>query len=122
MPAMMQVPPTQIRALIRLLSDEDYRVAQAIAGKLIEIGEHAVPMLREAEIEQPDTAHRIRQVLEDIHGQRLEQEFHTLSVMDDESLDLEAGAFLIARFAYPDLEVPAYRRMLDSMAQELAER
>jgi len=35
---------------------------------------------------------------------------------------LETGAFLIARFAYPDLDVPAYVDMLDAMAREVRER
>jgi regulator of sirC expression with transglutaminase-like and TPR domain len=118
----MQVPETQIRALIRLLSDDDQRVAQTIAGKLVEVGDRAVPMLREAEIEHPAMAERIRRVLDDIHGQRLEAEFHGLSASSDETLDLETGAFLIARFAYPELDARAYRRMLDSMAAEICER
>ena len=119
---MVQMPETQIRALIRLLFDEDYRVVRTITGKLVEIGDRAVPMLREAEIEQPEMAERIRAVLEDIQGQRLEGEFHELSAADDESLDLEAGAFLIARSAYPDLDHARYRRLMDAMAEEVAER
>lgn len=116
------MPETQIRALIRLLSDDDQRVAQTIAGRLVEVGDRAVPMLREAEIEQPSMAERIRRVLDDIQGQRLEGEFHALSAATDETLDLETGAFLIARFAYPELDARAYRRILDSMAAEICER
>src|SRR5438094_10408211 len=97
---MIQVPETQIRALIRLLSDDDHRVAQTITGKLVEIGDRAIPILREAEIEQPEMAERIRLVLEDIHGQRLEGEFYELSAADDDTLELEVGAILIARSAY----------------------
>src|SRR5438128_1614297 len=69
---MLSVPEPQIRALIRLLSDGDERVARTIAGKLAEIGEPAVPLLREAELEQPEMAARISEVLDDIQGQRLE--------------------------------------------------
>jgi regulator of sirC expression with transglutaminase-like and TPR domain len=119
---MSLVPNTEIRALIRLLSDEDRRVAQTIAGRLVDIGDRAVPMLREAELEQPAMAERIRRVLDDIHGQQLESEFHSLSSCSDESLDLELGAFLIARFAYPDMEVLRYARILDEMAGEVRER
>ena len=119
---MIQVPETQIRALIRLLSDDDHRVAQTITGKLVEIGDRAIPMLREAEIEQPEMAERIRLVLEDIHGQRLEGEFHELSAADDDNLDLEAGAILIARSAYPELDPERCRAIMDAMAVEIAER
>jgi len=116
------LPVTQIKALIRLLSDEDQRVARTIAGKLTEIGDPAVPLLREAEIEQPEMAARISEILDDIRAQRLEGEFHVLSAYDDDCLDLETGAFLIARFAYPDLDVPVYVDMLDAMAREVRER
>jgi regulator of sirC expression with transglutaminase-like and TPR domain len=116
------MPDTQIRALIRLLSDEDQRVAHTIAGKLVEIGDRAIPMLREAEIEQPEMAQRFRQVLEDIHGQHLEEECHALSACEDDNLDLEGGAFLIARLAYPEMNSFRYSGILDAMAGELQAR
>src|SRR2546422_8048150 len=119
---MLSIPEPQIRALIRLLSDEDARVARTIAGKLAEIGEPAVPLLREAEIEQPEMAARISEILDDIQGQRLEGEFHAISACDDEDLDLETGAFLIARFAYPQLDVATYVERLDAMALEVRGR
>jgi regulator of sirC expression with transglutaminase-like and TPR domain len=119
---MLSLPETQIKALIRLLSDEDERVARTIAGKLTEIGAPAVPLLREAEIEHPVMAARISGILDEIRGQRLEGDFHALSACDDDNLDLEAGAFLIARFAYPDLEASSYGDVLDAMAREVRER
>ncbi|HEV8243172.1 MAG TPA: transglutaminase-like domain-containing protein [Nitrospirales bacterium] len=119
---MLSMPETQIKALIRLLSDENERIARAIAGKLTEVGDPAVPLLREAEIEQPAMAARISGILDDIRGQRLEGDFHALSACDDDDLDLEAGAFLIARFAYPDLEASTYGDVLDAMAREVRER
>jgi len=119
---MLSQPEIQIRALIRLLSDEDERIARTIAGKLTEIGDPAVPLLREAEIEQPEMAARISGIMDDIRGQRLEGDFHTLSACDDDNLDLEAGAFLIAQFAYPDLEASSYGDVLDAMAREVRER
>src|SRR5712691_328891 len=120
--SMLSFPEIQIRALIRLLSDEDARVARTIAGKLAEIGEPAVPLLREAEIEQPEMAARISEILDDIQGQRLEGDFHALSACDDENLDLETGAFLIARFAYPEPDMAAHVAMLDAMAREVRDR
>src|SRR2546427_1618280 len=119
---MLSTPEPQIRALIRLLSDEDERVARTIAGKLAEIGAPAVPLLREAEIEQPEMAARISEILDDIQGQRLEGEFHALSASEDEDLDLETGAFLIARFAYPNLNVAPCVKLLDAMAREVRDR
>lgn len=118
----MLVNESQIRALIRLLADEDERIVRTISGKLIDIGASAVPLLQEAEIEQPEMADRIAGVLEEIRGGKLEEELQQLLAAPDGHMDLEAGAFLLARYAYPSLEVAAYGRQLDEMAQEVRER
>lgn len=118
----MLVNESQIRALIRLLADEDERIVRTISGKLIDIGPSAVPLLQEAEIEQPEMADRIAGVLEEIRGGKLEEELQQLLAAPDGHVDLEAGAFLLARYAYPSLEVAAYGRQLDEMAQEVRER
>lgn len=118
----MIVPESQIRALIRLLSDEDDRIVRTISGKLIDIGPSAVPLLQEAEIEQPEMAGRIASVLEEIHGGKLEDELTNLAALSDQSANLESGAFVFARHAYPALDVDHYRSQLDSMAQEVRAR
>jgi regulator of sirC expression with transglutaminase-like and TPR domain len=118
----MVVNESQIRALIRLLGDEDEKIVKTISGKLVDIGTTAVPLLQEAEIEQPEMAERIASVLEEIRGGRLEDELVQLSALPDGQMDLERGAFLIARYAYPSLDVPSYRRQLDEMAQEVRDR
>lgn len=112
----------KIRALIRLLSDNDDRIAKTISSRLIEMGDCAIPLLLEAEIEQPAMACRIEQVLDEIRGNRLEEELRQLVRAPDEQPDLEAGAFLIARYAYPGLDVERYRRQLDDMAAEIRDR
>lgn len=119
---MMPTSGNQIKALIRLLSDENERIAKAISEKLVEIGDPAVPLLQEAEIEQPEMARRIEAVLDEIRGGRLEEELRDLAARPDDQMDVEQGAFLIARYAYPSLEVPAYARTLDEMAAEVRNR
>lgn len=119
---MMPTSGNQIKALIRLLSDENERVAKAISEKLVEIGDPAVPLLQEAEIEQPEMARRIEAVLDEIRGGRLEEELRDLAARPDDHMDVEQGSFLIARYAYPGLEVPAYARTLDEMAAEVRAR
>ncbi len=113
---------TQIKALIKLLEDENARVVATIRHKLVEIGGPAVPWLQEAEIERPDMAARIAGVLDEIRGSQLEREFAALAVQPDDRLDLERGVFLLARFAYPALDVPAYVGRLDAMAADIQDR
>jgi regulator of sirC expression with transglutaminase-like and TPR domain len=81
-----------------------------------------VPLLQEAEIEQPDMADRIVTVLEEIRGTKLEEELRDLIALPDDRIDLETGAFLLARYAYPMLDVPAYRGQLDRMAQHVRDQ
>lgn len=110
---------SQIRALIRLLGDEDDRIVRTISGRLIDYGDSAVPLLQEAEIEQPDMANRIATILEEIRGTRLEDELRDLVTRPDEGIDLESGAFLLARYAYPSLDAGRYSQQLDEMGREL---
>lgn len=119
---MPPVGESQIKALIKLLADENAKVARVVGEKLVEIGDPAVPLLLEAEIEQPEMAQRIEAVLDEIRGSRLEEELRRLQDGDEDRLDLEQGAFLIARYAYPGLDVAAYVRTLDAMAQEVRDR
>ena len=118
----MSASETQIKALIRLLSDENERIARTVADKLIEIGDCAVPLLQEAELEQPEMAQRIDRVLDEIRGCRLEEELRAMAARPDDAMDLEAGAFLLARYAYPNLDVLHYRRQLDALAAEVRGR
>ena len=118
----MVIPESQIRALIRLLSDEDDRIVRTISGQLIIIGPPAVPLLQEAEIEQPEMADRIASVLEEIRWGKLEEELVELAAQPDQTMSLETGAFLIARHAYPALDVAQYLSQLDRMAQEVRAR
>ena len=116
-------PDNQIKALIKLLSDENDRVARTIEEKLVEIGDPAIPLLLEAEIEQPEMAQRIEGVLDEIRGGRLEDELRMLvGAPGNQQPDLERGAFLIARYAYPGLDVEGYVRKLDAMAEEVLDR
>ena len=119
---MMPTNENQIKALVRLLSDENDRVVRTISDRLIEIGDSAVPFLQEAELEQPEMARRIEGILDEIRGARLEDELKVLASVADEHVDLEKGAFLLARYAYPTIDVGAYSRQLDDMAAEMRDR
>jgi regulator of sirC expression with transglutaminase-like and TPR domain len=118
----MLVNENQIRAMIRLLADEDEKIVKTITSKLVDLGPSALPLLHEAEIEQPEMADRIATILEEIRGGQLEEELRFLVALPGEQVDVEAGAFLLARYAYPNLEVGTYTNQLDGMAREVRER
>ncbi|NJN70597.1 MAG: hypothetical protein HC801_10200, partial [Nitrospira sp.] len=65
---------------------------------------------------------RIASVLEEIRGGKLEDELTNLVTRSNASVCLETGAFLIARYAYPTLDVVNYREQLNMMADEVRAR
>src|SRR4029079_4912033 len=95
----MLVNESQIRALIRLLADEDEKIVRTISGRLIDIGPTAVPLLQEAEIEQPEMAHRLVSVLEEIRGGDLEDELKQRTALPDRLVDLHERDLLTDRHA-----------------------
>lgn len=119
---MTDVDDKDIRALIRLLSDNDDRIVKTISEKLVEAGCTAIPLLQQAEVEQPGMAARIAAVLDDIRGGAIERDLEDLLRGDPDHLDLERGAFLLARYACPELDEARYVRKLDEMAGEARDR
>src|SRR4051812_6851683 len=113
-------PVTQERAaaLVSLLADETAKVRDAAQAALV-AGEWTPDELRSLaeSIDDPSLRARVRAGLETVRLARLESELRTLV---NDKPDLETGAFLLARFEYPDLDVRGYRGQLDSMAAALA--
>ena len=114
--------PNTINALLRLLSDPNERVAATIQEQLVHIGESTLPYLDAAEQQDPTLAERLAGVREEIRFSGLRREFQQLHAVGQESIDLEVGAFLIAKSAYPSLDVAAYRQQIDHLAQEVQPR
>jgi len=111
-----------IGSLIALLEDEDQEIVDTIAGHIVNIGAAAVPYLREATATQPTLAHRIEPVVEEIRVNELGNAFLGLSKHGDTKTGLEVGAFLLAQFGHPNVDVQAYSEKLDAMAKEARER
>lgn len=110
-----------IEALLHLLSDQDPRIVRQIHQHLVDAGPKAVPFLREAlgDCDDPALATRIHAVIGDIAQTDAERHWHALLKTSEQELDLEAGAFLIARTGDPQMETTPYRQQLDDMAAEL---
>lgn len=110
-----------IAALIHLLSDHDPRVARHVHQHLVDAGREAVPFLRTAlnDCDDPTLAARLLSVIGDIAQAEVEQDWDTLLKTSEGELDLEAGAFLIARAGDPHVDTAPYRQRLDAMAAEL---
>jgi len=107
---------SEIDSIVRLLDDPDAEVQSSVRARLEELGRDALPDLRSAREEaDPDLRDQIDDVVHDLHLSDLERAWH--SVMSAEEVDLERGAFLIALYRYPTLDIPAYRETLDEFAE-----
>ena len=108
----------RIQALIHLLGDEDFEIRKVAREHLIRIGSKATDILDEVVHTDCDGKTRIqaRTILDHINRQELIQAFHILAVWNDENIDLEKGAYLLARFAFPKLEQHEIVSELDRLA------
>jgi len=94
----------ELEALINLLEDPDKMVSDPVSNRLIEMGEGVVvPLERRWEATlKPELQERIENVIKQIQFNVLIRDMDRWSSSGGN--DLLFGAFLVARFQYPDLE------------------
>ena len=111
---------SELRALVRLL-DEEEKNAAVIKEHLLAAGAAALPYLDEAlHSPNPIVRDRAGQVVAKLRFQELVKAFERFAALADWEMDLEAGVFLVARYAYPDLDTSAYSSELDRIAAAVA--
>lgn len=120
----MKKSSNEIRALITLLGDEDNHVRDIAREQLLQIGLEAEEYLRAATVADLEGKVRIeaRHVLERIRRDDLIGSFYLLGLMEDEQIDLEHAAFLLARVGYADLQIEPWQQELDRLAKSIASR
>jgi regulator of sirC expression with transglutaminase-like and TPR domain len=114
---------SQRLALISLLGDDDPEVYSTVRHKLISCGKRVLEWLQPLSLD-PDPVRR-RRALEIIrHFGRADADDRFLSfcLSHGQEFDLETGAWLLARTFTPDINVSAYRAMLDDYAGAVRER
>ena len=93
----------EIKVLIDLLDDPDQEVFKVVSEKLLQRGIEAVPSLEkawESSLNQ-DLQEKIEELIHNIQFGYVGQELH--SWVKGGSKNLLYGAYLIARYQYPDL-------------------
>jgi regulator of sirC expression with transglutaminase-like and TPR domain len=111
----MASPVSEIAALVRLLDDPDETVQERVRSRLEELGRDALPALRAVrEDAGPEVRDQIDAVVHDLHLADVRRAWN--AVLGSESVDLERGAFLLALYRFPTLDVEAYRERLDALA------
>ncbi|MFQ5628710.1 MAG: SirB1 family protein [bacterium] len=117
------VSDNKIRALIKLLGDDDARIRKVAKQQLFFIGKDAISYLDEIARADSDGRIRIeaRGLLHNILREDLLRTFHLIAVWEDHQIDLEQGAYLLAKFAYPNLVKSEITDGLDRLAERVAE-
>ena len=89
--------------MITLLGDEDGNIKEIARNKLLEYGESASPLLKEAAFNDYEGRVRIeaQAILEELRLEALALQFRELS--DSPTFNLEKGCFLLAQIEYPRL-------------------
>ncbi|MDD5629767.1 MAG: transglutaminase-like domain-containing protein [Elusimicrobia bacterium] len=109
---------TEIRSLVSLLDEEDPRNLDRIQRDILEVGAPALPFLDELRVSgAPDVTARADALARRLHFHALQDDFRRLAAAS--APDLESGAWLVARFGYPDLDEAACRGRLDALAEQV---
>ncbi len=108
----------EISALIRLLDDSDMEVYGQIRDRLLHYGKQAIPFLENAWGGSLDAVmqNRIEAVIHEIQFEDLKRELRVW--VETGGLDLLRGAYLIARYQYPDLQEETIRHQLEGIRRD----
>lgn len=115
------MPEREIAALLTLLEDENRDVATAARGRLVALGDQALPALDAAAVAE-DAHVRIhaRAARASILAERAEGAL--VARLSRGALDLEACAIELAATDRPDLDADALRRRLDELGDRVRAR
>lgn len=103
---------SELNALIQLLDDNDQEVFRHVHDKLMSFGIEVIPKLEEAwSADLPASTHeRLEEIIHKIQFDSLTKEWKLW--LSSEKPDLFTGAFLIAKYFYPDADLnDALKRM-----------
>ena len=117
---MSTIDPKELQSLVRLLDDEE-NIYAAVQQRLLGMGSEIVPLLREiAETGSLLMRERAKEITDQIAIAELRTQIRDLvGHVEHGDIDLERGAFIIARYQYPGLDTKHYTELLNSYAAEL---
>jgi len=112
----------QREALLKLLDDEDPEIVRVARQRLIAEGEVLIPWLRPHTLSNnPNLRRRTREILLHFEARDADQRMRTFCRRAGEDLDLEEGTLRLAQTRYPELNIDAYKALLDDWAARVAE-
>jgi len=109
----------EIFALYSLLDDPQPAVRDAVRDRVVELGDEAVSPLRMLARTHNQHSDRVEELVDEIRMTHTLRRLADLRFNSFFNADLEEGAFIIARYGYPDMNVEGYRRRLSDMAADI---
>jgi regulator of sirC expression with transglutaminase-like and TPR domain len=109
----------EISALLKLIDDPDDEVFDTVAGKLLDYGKEIIPSLEQLwEVTEDESVQeRIELLIHRVHFQDLQKEF--LDWSHSRHPELFRGAILVAKYQYPDLNIPALLSQFDQVRRNI---
>lgn len=118
-----ELSESQWKALVNLLGDDDLSIYQTVREKILSFGQDAGEWLRPYRLsDDPLLRRRAREIVQHFDRQEADTWFLAFCLKHGEEFDLEEGVWLLALTQYPDINVEAYRALLDHFAVEIRER
>ena len=113
----------QQEALLTLLVDEDPAVYRLVRERILACGLSGLEWLREHRLaSDPRLRRRVCEIFSSLGREKADDDFLTFCVTQGEDFDIERAAWLLARTRFPEINVDAYRAVLDAYAETLRER
>jgi regulator of sirC expression with transglutaminase-like and TPR domain len=108
----------EVDALVRLLDDPDADVQQQVQARLNTLGREAMPALRRAyDASSGEQREQIDTVVRRLHWNDVQTAWH--AILSSDEPNLERGAFILALYRFPNLDVEAYQETLDAWADRI---
>lgn len=109
---------SEIHALIQLLDDNDHEVFRHVHDKLMSLGKDVIPALEQAWSAElnPLTHDRLEEIIHEIQFTGLVKEWRAWL---SDNPDLFTGAYLIAKYHYPDLAIEQIQKKLNKIKQSI---
>jgi regulator of sirC expression with transglutaminase-like and TPR domain len=109
----------EIRALLTLIDDPDTEVYDTVADTLLHYGKDIIPSLEQLwEVTEDESVQeRIETLIHRVHFQDLQQDFMEWS--SSKNPELLRGAILVAKYQFPDLNVPAILSQFDQIRRNI---
>lgn len=113
------LPKKEIQALFHLIDDPDDEVYDTVANQLLHYGKEIIPGLEHLweTTEDEDVQDRIAQLIHRVHFQDIQKELQHWA--DTASPELLRGAILVAKYQYPDMNIPFLLTQFDQVRRNL---